>query len=800
MRNDSTRTNSSSDFQKALEQNQVDVQQEYKSLLKIIAAAPDAYLILSPDLKIQFVSDAYLAATKSVRKDLLGKYIFDAFTESSATPDANAVKNLHSSLKKVLNTKKPHQMELQHYHVPKPTHLGGGFEEKHWSTSNTPVLNDSVEVSYIIHKVTEVTELVRSQEKVKDLKGKRLSLQATLNKLQNIQQKLEEEQRRLEDAQTLGHIGSFEAAYPYDAISWSDELYRIHGLEPQSEKITSEAYAAYVHPDDKEMYAKALDEFYKGNKSLNHIYKIVRRDKVERDLHLKGKVVRDATNRAIIVMGTIQDITEQVQAQQILRENEMLLRETEQVGHVGSYYGDIATLTFRFSEGMFRLLGLVPEDKVISLEQIDASSHPDDALVVRQILEQAIRDKQPYEYLRRIYRRDGQMRYLHSTGKVKCDSDGKAVRFVGIVHDITEQKQAEEKIRQSELHIRTLIDNTPDVITRWDKDLRIIFNNQSFVTSTDLPVPLLLLQETVETEQPENMRLSLKEKVMQVLQTGETPDHNNSYALPHGRVYYHSQLVAEFSEDGTIESVLVITRDISALKRLEKENLELRLNQQRELLLAIMETQEAERRRIAEALHNGIGQLLYGAKLNLDKLTKEEIAQDVSKVKASVMKTDQMLEQAITQVRSISHELTPSVLEHFGLEVAMKQICAIFNTEKLEFQCLVFSLRSDLERHLQISTYRMAQELANNIVKHAQATEASLLLREHKDSLVLLAEDNGKGFELEHIQTKGIGIKSIQDRVKLLSGTIRINSAPGQGTLIQITLPITTPGQIQPYH
>ncbi|WP_181885133.1 PAS domain S-box protein [Pontibacter diazotrophicus] len=792
MRNDSTRSNISSDFQKALAQKEADAQWDYEKLLKLIAAVPDAYLILSPNLNIRLVSDAYLAATLSAREDLLGKYIFDALPENPATPDANAAENLHNSLKRVLNTKEPHQMELQRYAAPIPAHLGGGIEEKHWSPLNTPVLNNSAEVCYIIHKITEVTELVRSQEKVKDLKEERRLLQATLDQLQNIQQKLEEEQRRLEDAQTLGHIGSFEAAYPYDAISWSDELYRIHGLKPQSENIVFEAYAAFIHPDDRERYEKALEGFYKENKELNHIYRIVRRDGVERDLHLKGEIVRDATNRAILVKGTIQDITEQVQAQQKIRENEMLLREAEQVGHVGSYYGDIDTLTFRFSEGMFSLLGLEPEESVISLEQIDASSHPDDALVVRQILDQAIRNKQPYEYLRRVYRRDRQVRYLHSTGKVKCDSDGKAVKLIGIVHDITERKQAEEKIRQSELHFRTLIDNTPDVITRWDKDLRIVFNNQSFETNSDFPVPLLLLQETVETEQPENKRLPLKEKIREVLQSGETLDHYNSYALPHGRVYYHSRLVPEFSEDGTIQSVLVIARDISALKRLEKENLELRLNQQRELLLTIMETQEAERRRIAEALHNGIGQLLYGAKLNLDKLTKEVVTQDAIKMKASVIKTEEMLDQAIAQARTISHELTPSVLEHFGLEVAMKQICATLNTEKLEFQCLVFSLRNELERHLQISIYRMAQELANNIVKHAQATEASLLLREQKDSLVLLAEDNGKGFELEHIQTKGIGIKSLQDRVKLLSGTIRINSAPGQGTLIQITLPLTT--------
>lgn len=227
------------------------------------------------------------------------------------------------------------------------------------------------------------------------------------------------------------------------------------------------------------------------------------------------------------------------------------------------------------------------------------------------------------------------------------------------------------------------------------------------------------------------------------------------------------------------------------MKRLEEENLNLRLTQQKELLLAILETQETERKRIAEALHNGIGQLLYGAKLNLDQLTREDQALDAPNIKASALKTDHMLEEAINQVRSISHELTPSILEHFGLEVAFKQICTSFNSDKLAFQCVVLNLRKDLERHLQISVYRIAQELANNIVRHAQATEASLLLREKRESLVLLAEDNGRGFDPQLMETKGIGLKSIQDRVKLLNGTIRIHAAPDQGTLIQIILPLT---------
>ncbi|MFD3001854.1 PAS domain S-box protein [Pontibacter toksunensis] len=777
-------------FQEPSALSQLGVQRDYSNLIQVVEAAPDAYLILTPDLRIVLATDAYLTARQCQREELVGKYISDVFPDTPESSLDYFIKSLRASFDKVLGSKKMDQMVLQHYDAHQTTYLAEGLEEKHWIPSNTPVLNEAGEIMYIIHKLTDVTDLFQSKATEKKLLLQQHALKDKLEQLRDVEQKLKDAQQRLEETQTLGHIGSFEATFPYDDIRWSDELFRIHGLEPQSEKILFETCASFVHPDDREAFDKTLAAYYTEQKELNFIYRIVRSDEAVRVLHVIGRIVYTLSGKAHKVHGTIQDITEQVKAEQKIRENEALLSQTEKIGRVGSYSCDIATMQLQFSDGMFRLLGYEPGSFVPTLDFIDSVSQPDDALVVRQILEQAAKTKQPYEYLRRIYRPNGKMFYMHSIGRVECDSEGNAKRFIGIVHDITERQQAEEKLRQSEFHYRMLVSNTPDIITRWREDLELVFSNQHFEAVTGLPVTSLYLKAAPEAEKQEGSSLSWKEKVGLVMEMGEPLDHNHSYDLPFGRAYYHSRLVPEYADDGTIKSVLVIARDISALKKLEQENLNLRLSQQKDLLLAIMETQETERRRIAEALHSGIGQLLYGAKLNLDQLTRVKVAQDASKIKATVLKTDQMLHEAIKQVRTISHELTPSVLEHFGLEVAFQQMCVPFNTEDMELQCEVFNLRQDVERHLQVCVYRIAQELVNNIIKHAEATKASLLMREQKDSLVLLAEDNGKGFAPEQIQTEGIGLKSIQDRVKLLNGTMRIHSAPNQGTLVQITLPL----------
>lgn len=133
--------------------------------LKIFESLPALYLILSPDLVIQAVSDAYLRETLTVREELLGKYVFDAFPDNPEAPEANAVTNLKASLLRVLSTGKPHEMPLQHYDVPRAAAQGGGFETRYWLPLNTPVLGDKGEVLYIIHQVTNVTEQVlRKQE------------------------------------------------------------------------------------------------------------------------------------------------------------------------------------------------------------------------------------------------------------------------------------------------------------------------------------------------------------------------------------------------------------------------------------------------------------------------------------------------------------------------------------------------------------------------------------------------------------------------------------------------------------
>lgn len=129
----------------------------------LFEAAPGAYLILSPDLTIVAVTDAYLRATLTERDVIVGRALFEVFPDNPDDPAATGVANLRASLRRVLTHRRPDTMRVQKYDIRRPEAEGGGFEERHWSPMNTPVLGADGEVRYIIHAVEDVTTQVLAE-------------------------------------------------------------------------------------------------------------------------------------------------------------------------------------------------------------------------------------------------------------------------------------------------------------------------------------------------------------------------------------------------------------------------------------------------------------------------------------------------------------------------------------------------------------------------------------------------------------------------------------------------------------
>lgn len=235
--------------------------------------------------------------------------------------------------------------------------------------------------------------------------------------------------------------------------------------------------------------------------------------------------------------------------------------------------------------------------------------------------------------------------------------------------------------------------------------------------------------------------------------------------------------------DGHARSLSGVMLDITARKQAEEaDQLQLRFVQQQQLIEAVFSTQEEERRRLSESLHNGLGQLLYATKIQLDLL-----AANLSQT--ARQEAGRLLAEAIRQARTLSHELTPALLEDFGLEAALRSICRSFSGTPLRWEChVVLDEAPPLSSALQVAVYRLAQELTQNVIKHAQASRATLEVTVLPGWVVLHVEDDGRGFD-PAATTDGIGLRTLRNRVALLGGTLQLSSQVGKGTVCQIRLP-----------
>lgn len=203
----------------------------------------------------------------------------------------------------------------------------------------------------------------------------------------------------------------------------------------------------------------------------------------------------------------------------------------------------------------------------------------------------------------------------------------------------------------------------------------------------------------------------------------------------------------------------------------------------RDKTAALLEGQENERKRITQELHDGVGQLLTAIRLRIDALQFD------TGIRKEVV---DLINETIAEVKRISYNVMPASLVDFGLEAALKGLCD--NTTKYSrLNCDFKYVRESnhtLSFEVTAAVFRIAQEGFNNILKHASATNIELHVIDKEDEIYVLLKDDGKGFHRDHRNTTGLGLRSMEERAKLLGGKVDIHSAPGEGTVIEVHLPV----------
>lgn len=156
-----------------------------------------------------------------------------------------------------------------------------------------------------------------------------------------------------------------------------------------------------------------------------------------------------------------------------------------------------------------------------------------------------------------------------------------------------------------------------------------------------------------------------------------------------------------------------------------------------------------------------------------------------------INQTLDLLEDSIKEIREVSHNMMPGSLMKFGLPTALKQfVNKINNAGILKVDLQIIGLKERLDERIETMLYRVIQEVMNNIIRHSEATNVNIELIQHEDELVLLVEDNGKGFDTSVVENQGIGLKNITTRVKYLNGNVNFDSRIGKGTSVIVEVPL----------
>jgi PAS domain S-box-containing protein len=477
------------------------------------------------------------------------------------------------------------------------------------------------------------------------------------------------------------------------------------------------------------------------------------------------------------------DITARKQAEEDLRASQerftLLAKATKDV----IYEWDLATNAIWYSEGMREVYGYAQHGGTLDwwLERI----HPEDFDRIRAVATEArAGNSSASEY--RFRRADGTYADVYGRGFVFRDAEGRAIRMIGAMMDLTEQNATRAAMITSQRRLQALFDNTLDAI--------LLVNQRGYIIDANPSAEAILGFPIAELEQMHYMRLvppSLESEAQQLWQhLRETGRQSTEFSL---RRKDGKTIDIEYRAVADIQPGvhLAVVRDITDRKRSEiafaehQRHLEVLTRQ-------VVQTQEDERARIARELHDEIGQVLTAVNLGLDAV--QRIADCGPGALKQVDETRSAVALAVQQIRDLSLGLRPLILDDLGLVPTLRWYLA--NQARKTGLKISFSGSlpdNHLSPEIETACFRIVQEAVTNIIRHARAQNVWVEFQEMPGHRVCLTvKDDGRGFDpsLALARWAGnsrLGLAGMQERVRLLGGKIDIQSRDGQGTQINVS-------------
>ena len=464
-------------------------QPDFKVLFE---SAPGAYLVLSPELIIVAVSDGYLQATMTKRKQIIGQHLFHVFPDNPNDSTATGVSNLRASLTRVLEQRTADVMAVQKYDIRRPESEGGGFEERYWSPVNTPVFGDKGEVAYIIHRVEDVTEFVRLKQAgteqhriTEELRTQAGEMEAEIvrraQQIQQVNRQLRTElDARKQAEEEMDRF--FSLSLDMLCIAKSDGYFKrvspafTRTLGWSVEEMVNRPFIEFVHPDDHAATLREVErQVANGEPVLQFENRYRHKDGSWRVLSWKSVAQPDGLMYAIA-----RDVTEHKKAERATAQLAAIVESSDDAIISQDLNGVVVTWN-RGAEQLFSYRADEMVGRPITL------LIPPDRLPQETGMFERIRQGGRTEYLETIrLRKDGTPVEVSITVSPVKDAARHTVGTSKIVRDITERKRAEEALHRAHAELEQRVEERTAELSQKTRDLETLL----YVTSHDLREPL----------------------------------------------------------------------------------------------------------------------------------------------------------------------------------------------------------------------------------------------------------------------------------------------------------------------
>lgn len=443
------------------------------------------------------------------------------------------------------------------------------------------------------------------------------------------------------------------------------------------------------------------------------------------------------------------------------------LSQSLTVGRIGSWAWDFVNNIGGWDSHLYEIFGREPSDQLFSYETFLEFVHPDDREAFDETVQHAIQERGEYTIDFRGILPDGSTRWYSNRGRVEMEG-GRAIGMIGTIQDVDDRRRTEEALRDSQVLLRQLVDNSESPTFIKHRDGAYLFVNRAWVEATGLDEEMVL-GKTDDELFPPDVAASFCANDAQAME-GRAPVHRREHIWQRDGEE-HTYSVVKFplcDRAGDVMGVCGTSTDITDSLRSEQARAE-------------------ERERIATDIHDDSVQVMASVALRLETLARSVEDPDVHTRLASL---SDAVRGSMDRLRKLMFDLKSSELEAGGLIPALTDFLQRAQAE----HGLGFSLQSSLDADpvlgVSVQLYRIAREAIANIVKHANANRIDMTLEQNGHEIRMTIADDGIGFCPAATSPEGhIGLSSMRARAEAAGGHLEIESSPGNGSVVTVWLP-----------